>query len=99
MVRRGRRVRGVLTDLRLDFPDADVVIVTHQAVIMLFRYVLDRLSEAELLALDASEQIANTAVTTYVAGGRGMKLVAFNDSSHLPVEATTQASDRSPVPR
>jgi broad specificity phosphatase PhoE len=93
------RVRSVLTDLRLDFPDGDVVIVTHQAVIMLFRYVLDRLNEEQLLALDASEQIANTAVTTYASAGDGMELTLFNDTSHLPAAATTDAGDRSPVPR
>jgi broad specificity phosphatase PhoE len=93
------RVRGVIADTRLDYPDGEIVVVTHQAVVMLFRYVLDALTEPELLALDASAQIANTAVTTYARHDDGMRLVSFNDSSHLPAEATTDASDRSPVPR
>ncbi len=93
------RVRGVMTDVRFDFANEDVVIVTHQAVIMLFRYVLDRLDEAQLLALDMTAQIANTAVTTYELGDGELRLVSFNDTAHLPQEETTDAPDRSPVPR
>jgi broad specificity phosphatase PhoE len=93
------RVRAVLVDLRLDHPDEDVVIVTHQAVIMLFRYVLEDLDEAGLLALDREAQIANTAVTTYRIVDGAAELVVFNDSAHLPVEEKTQASDVPVAPR
>ncbi len=93
------RVRAVLVELRLDHADEDVVVVTHQAVVMLFRYVLDELDEGALLDLDRQVQIANTAVTTYrFAEGRA-ELVAFNDSSHLPDEQTTEASDVAAGPR
>jgi probable phosphoglycerate mutase len=93
------RVRAVLVDLRLDHAGEDVVVVTHQAVIMLFRYVLERLDESALLALDAGAQIANTAVTTYTFEGRTAVLEIFNDSSHLPAPATTAASDVPAGPR
>jgi len=93
------RVRGVMTDLRRGYPDQDVVIITHQAVIMLFRYVLDELTEAELIDLDSREQIANTAVTSYASTDGFLRLVEFNDSSHLPAAETTDASDRSVAPR
>ncbi len=92
-------VRGVLNDLRLDYADQDVVIVTHQAVITLFRYVLEQLTEAELLDLDRREQIANTAVTSYAFDGDRLHLVTFNDSSHLPDDETTTASDQPVAPR
>ena len=93
------RVRSLITDLRLDYAGDDVVVVTHQAVIMLFRYVLDGLTEAELLALDRENQIANTAVTSFAADGNRMRLVDFNDSSHLTPVETTAESDRSVAPR
>lgn len=92
------RVRAVLADLRLDHTGDDVVVVTHQAVVMLFRYVLDELDEAGLLALDAVEQIANTAVTTYTFDP-DPRLERFNDSSHLPAADTTVASDVPAAPR
>ena len=93
------RVRSLLRDLRLDHEGDDLVVVTHQAVIMLFRYVLEDLDEATLLAIDRAEQVANTAVTTYVDDGDGMRLVTWNDTGHLPEEATTDAPDVPVAPR
>jgi broad specificity phosphatase PhoE len=93
------RVRSVVSDLRLDYEGETVVVVSHQAVITLFRYVLESLTEAELLDLDRREQIANTAVTIYEAAGDGMQLMTFNDASHLPDPITTSASDVPVAPR
>ncbi|HVT76502.1 MAG TPA: histidine phosphatase family protein [Acidimicrobiales bacterium] len=93
------RVRGFVTDLRLDYAQRRVVVVTHQAVIMLFRYVLDGLDETELLALDRAEEIVNTGVTTYAGDGHTMRLVAFNDADHLSPAETTAQPDRSVAPR
>jgi broad specificity phosphatase PhoE len=93
------RVRAVLVTLRMDHEGGDVVIVTHQAVITLFRYVLEELTEAELLAIDRAEQIVNTGVTSYRFDGDVAVAVVRNDSSHLPEVETTAASDRSPAPR
>ena len=93
------RVRSLYTDLRLDHAGDDVVVVTHQAVIMLFRYVLDDLDEVRLLELSAEVDLANTSVTTYRGDGGRPELVAFNDTSHLPERATTDEADRSVAPR
>ncbi|MBA3654224.1 MAG: histidine phosphatase family protein [Actinobacteria bacterium] len=93
------RVRAVLVDLRLDWADADVVVITHQAVIMLFRLVLEELDELRLLEIDAANQIANTAVTRYEWTATGVRLAVFNDSSHLTPAETTDASDLPAAPR
>ncbi|MFL6206394.1 MAG: histidine phosphatase family protein [Acidimicrobiales bacterium] len=93
------RVRAVLGDLRLDHADEDVVLVTHQAVIMLFRYVIEGLDEQALLAVDRTEQVANTAVSTYVADDGRLQLVRWNDTAHLPTAAETDASDVPVAPR
>jgi len=93
------RVRAVLADLRLDHADEDVVVVCHQAVIMLLRYVLDGLDEEELLAVDQQVDIANTAVAEYRAEDGRLRLVRFNDSRHLPAAETTDEPDRPVVPR
>jgi 2,3-bisphosphoglycerate-dependent phosphoglycerate mutase len=93
------RVRSLVTDVRLDFAGRDVVLVTHQAVITVFRYVLERLTESELMRIDATTQIANTAVTVYAAAGDRMRLTSFNDVSHLAPAETTSSPDRSVAPR
>jgi broad specificity phosphatase PhoE len=94
------RVRSFTTDLRLDLAGADVLVISHQAVITLFRYVLDHLDEQALLALDRAVDLVNTSRTTYEAqpDGRAMRLVAANDSSHLATVATA-APDRPVAPR
>jgi probable phosphoglycerate mutase len=93
------RVRSVVTDLRLDHPGEDVVVVTHQAVIMLFRYVLEELDEATVLDLSRQVDLANTSITTYALEGDRLVLTGANDTAHLPEAATTDEPDRPAVPR
>jgi len=94
------RARSVCTDLRLDHAGGRVVVVAHQAVIMVWRYVLEGLTEAEVLAVDRAEEIANTAVTTYEGDGASApQLVSFNDVDHLPDELRTAAPDVPVAPR
>jgi 2,3-bisphosphoglycerate-dependent phosphoglycerate mutase len=59
------RVRSFWRDLRQDFADKTVVIVTHEVVIRVFRYVLEQLTETEILAIDKSCDVENGAVTSY----------------------------------
>jgi broad specificity phosphatase PhoE len=78
------RVRGVLAALAEEYPDQRVLVVTHQAVIMNFRFVLEELSERELLDIDAGEPLANCSITRYLRGpGGGLELEVFNDASTI----------------
>jgi 2,3-bisphosphoglycerate-dependent phosphoglycerate mutase len=93
------RVRSFLADVRLDHAGDEVVVVTHQAVIMLFRYVLEELDEERLLEIGRRVDVANTSVTGYRAADRRMELTRFNDTAHLPDPVTTDEPDRPVVPR
>jgi probable phosphoglycerate mutase len=94
------RVRDLYRDLRLDHPGEHIVVVAHQAVILLFRYVLEDLTEERILAIDAEADIANTAVSTFEGDGRSKPvLVAFNRSDHLPDELETRRPDVPVAPR
>jgi 2,3-bisphosphoglycerate-dependent phosphoglycerate mutase len=94
------RVRDFYRDLRLDHSGEHLVVVAHQAVILLFRYVIEGLTEAEILAIDAEEDIANTAVTTYEGDGtKAPALVAFNQAEHLPAQLRTVRPDVPVAPR
>jgi 2,3-bisphosphoglycerate-dependent phosphoglycerate mutase len=59
------RVRSFWRDLRQDFASENVIIVTHEVVIRVFRYVLENLTEAEILAIDKSCDVENGAITSY----------------------------------
>ena len=94
------RVRSFHRDLRLDQPGGYVIVVAHQAVILLFRYVLESLTEAEILAVDAEADIANTAITTYTGDGDAPPtLTAYNQHDHLPPELRTTRPDVPAAPR
>jgi broad specificity phosphatase PhoE len=78
------RVRSLLATGALRHDGERLMLVAHQAVIMVFRYVLEELTEQELLAVDRKEQVANASVTRYETGADGaLELVAFNAVDHL----------------
>ncbi len=78
------RLRSLTDALRRDWRGRErVLVVSHQVVVLCFRYLLEGLNEAELLAIDHAEQIANCAVSSYefdpARGERGgMTLRLFN---------------------
>ena len=93
------RVRSLLATEALPLDGERVLVVAHQAVLMVFRYVLEGLDEATLLDLDRAEQIANASLTCYSAdtGGR-LVLREFNRVDHLLVqdEDVTEEPDARP---
>jgi len=81
------RIRSLLATESLRHDCDRLMIVAHQAVIMVFRYVLEELTEQELLAVDKEEQVANASVTRYEATDDGeLHLVSFNEVYHLEAE-------------
>ena len=45
--------------------DRRVLVVCHQVVVLCMRYIIEHLSEAEILAIDKAGDIANCAITQY----------------------------------
>jgi probable phosphoglycerate mutase len=71
------RVRSILRDIRHDHGGQRVAVFSHQAVLFVFRYVLESLSEAELLDVTAREPLHNGAMTEYAShDGRPLTLIA-----------------------
>lgn len=60
------RLRSALDTIGLHHGGRRVLIVAHQVVVLCFRYLLENLSEAEILAIDAEGDVANCGVTEYV---------------------------------
>jgi broad specificity phosphatase PhoE len=81
------RIRSLLATEALELDGERVLVVAHQAVLMVFRYVLEGLDEATLLEIDRTEQIANASLTCYTRDGAGrLQLRDFNRVDHLLVE-------------
>jgi broad specificity phosphatase PhoE len=75
------RVRALLADLREGYEGRRVWLFTHQAVIMSFRYVLENLTEQELLEIDRTALLPNCSITVYERDGGGVRLARFADTS------------------
>ena len=74
------RIRTLFSDLRETFDGEPVWLFTHQAVITSFRYVLEGLSEQELMEIDASSQLGNASMTRYRRGRDGYELLGFGET-------------------
>ena len=88
----GLRVRAVLDEIRSDCQDERVMIVAHQVVVLVVRYVVEGLTEAEILDIDRQDEIANCSVTSYRPVDGVPVLTRFNElppleEQHEPVTA------------
>lgn len=75
----GLRVRSALLDIRYEHEGQDVVVFAHDAVVLMFRYVLERLGEPEILDISRRHPVANARVTTYGRESAGMRLESYNE--------------------
>ena len=82
------RLRSLLADLDRSYPGQRVLLVCHDAVIMLIRYILEGLTEHELLDIAGTTAILNASVSRFVRpGGTGpWQLESFNMADHLMSE-------------
>ncbi|SDF87396.1 histidine phosphatase family protein [Klenkia brasiliensis] len=87
------RVRSVLATEALRHDGERLLVVSHQAVVMVFRYVLEELSEQQLLEVDRHQQVANASLTRYRAGAAGWELQEFNTVEHLADAPVTEEPD------
>jgi broad specificity phosphatase PhoE len=82
------RLRSALDTLSLHHAGQRVLIVSHQVVVLCLRYLLECLTEEEILAIDRSGDVANCSVTEYrldrTAGPNGeLKLFRYNFTAPL----------------
>jgi 2,3-bisphosphoglycerate-dependent phosphoglycerate mutase len=77
------RLRSALDTISLHHDGARVLIVAHQVVVLCLRYLLERMTEDQILRIDAEGDVANCAVTEYAfdesqGHAGGMVLQAYN---------------------
>jgi broad specificity phosphatase PhoE len=81
------RIRSLLATEALRHDCERLLVVAHQAVIMVFRYVLEELTEQQLLEVDREHQVANASFTRYELDADGyLQLAEFNVVDHLVAE-------------
>jgi broad specificity phosphatase PhoE len=84
------RVRSFMDSVSREHSGEHVFIVSHEVVIFVCRYVLERLTESEVLELGGAQELANCSTTTYAVHREGdeprLRLESFNEVRALVVD-------------
>ena len=92
------RLRAALDEMRRETAGERVLLVAHQVVVLLVRYVVEGLDERGILAIDAEGDVANCSVTSYrYEAGPRMTLVRYNETTALE-EQDAPVTDEPDVP-
>jgi broad specificity phosphatase PhoE len=82
------RLRSCVDTMSLHHSGCRVLIVAHQVVVLCLRYLLENMTEEEILAIDRATDLANCSVTDYAfdaAEGKHGKLVLQNFNFVAPL--------------
>jgi 2,3-bisphosphoglycerate-dependent phosphoglycerate mutase len=72
------RLRSVIDTISREHPKGRVLAVCHSVVVLCFRYLLERMTEEQILAVDRQAEIANCSLTTYQLHDNLLHLQRFN---------------------
>jgi broad specificity phosphatase PhoE len=100
------RLRSVIDTVTREYYGERVLIVCHAVVVLCFRYLLERLTERQILEIDRIDEVANCSVTRYdfdPGAKKGGKLVLHEYNTVVPlIEAgapvTAEPDARTPAP-
>src|SRR5918994_3930794 len=82
------RLRSMMNTINLHYSDRRVLVVCHQVVVLCVRYILEELSEGQILAIDKQADILNCGICAYdfEADDKGLcvpKLTLWNQETPL----------------
>ena len=83
-----QRLRSVVEYMLRRHAGKRVMIVAHEVVIYCLRYIIEELSEEQILSIDAKRDLANCSVTEYLSSGETMRLVTW---AEVPFEIDRDA--------
>ena len=92
------RLRSALDTISLHYGGRRVLLVGHQVVVLCLRYLLERLDEDRILAIDREAEVANCGVTEYrfdpgVGRGGGLRLHRYNFTAPLTQEGAAVTAE------
>ena len=100
------RLRSTLDTITREHRGERVLVVAHQVIVNCYRYLLERLDEERILAIDRGADVPNCSVTSYefdaTAGHRGklvLKLVNFTAPLEAEGAPVTVEKDQPAAPR
>ena len=92
------RLRSALDTISLHYGGRRVLIVAHQVVVLCLRYLIENMTEKEILAIDGEGDVGNCSVTEYAfdasQGTTGkLALLRYNFVASIEREGTTVTSE------
>ncbi|HEX5202989.1 MAG TPA: histidine phosphatase family protein [Actinoplanes sp.] len=79
------RLASFLTDLNSDHASERAVVVAHDAVVLMMRAVIQRLTWDEVIAMERAEgTVRNASISQFLARDGRLELVRYNAVDHLP---------------
>ena len=92
------RLRSVLNTINLQYADKRVLVVCHQVVVLCFRYILEELTEADILTIDKQSEILNCGICAYDFEPNQLslcvpKLVLWNHGAPMEAEGTPKTAE------
>jgi broad specificity phosphatase PhoE len=79
------RLTSFLDDLNAAHAGQRVIVVAHDAVVLMMRAVIERLSWDQVVAAErAAGNVRNASLTRFAAAGDHLELVHYNSVDHLP---------------
>jgi broad specificity phosphatase PhoE len=93
------RLRSVLDTMTREYRRERVLIVGHQVIVNCLRYLLERMSEAQIMSIDRGADVPNCSVTSYEfdpRAGRAGKLVPRLVNFVAPLEEAGAAVTSDP---
>src|SRR5919107_1241088 len=74
------RLRSALDTMSLHYDGCRVLVVSHQVVVLCLRYLIEQMTEEQIIKIDAEAEVANCSVTEYrldeAAGKHGALVLA-----------------------
>ena len=90
------RLRSLLETITREHAGKRVAIVSHQVIVLCFRYLLEQLNERQLLEIDHAGDVANCSVTTYRLDRERDRLVLQDHNLVAPMEEAGEPVTRRP---
>ena len=92
------RLRSALNTINLHYADKRVVVVAHQVVVLCMRYILEELTEGQILSIDKQAEILNCGICAYDFEPDENSLCAptlamWNHGAPLEAEGTPQTAE------
>lgn len=85
------RVRLLVADLHRDYPGQRILLVAHDAVVLMLRFVVEQLTVKQLAAVADAEPVGNASITRFVGQQGGLQLDRYNMVDHLDSVALDSA--------